>query len=189
MLGTGRSRTTAAIVIVLATATLGGAVRATAATPAKDVRMRGTYTTAYNWWDNNPPGSAEISHPVVHHRAGGDGTYANPLTVAVNDSSSGNGLQFRAGTRFYVPNVRAYLIVEDTIGDRAHGRVHLDMWAGGKSSSEQNSYNCMNHVTGTVLVIRNPSRKYAVVKGPLSANNKCRRLFGNKVVRVARQVR
>jgi hypothetical protein len=182
----GWSRAAAAVAI--ATATLGGAVRATAA-PAKDVRMPGTYTTAYNWWDNNPPGSAAISHPVIHHRAGGDGTYGNPLTVAVNDARSGDGLQFRAGTRFYVPNVRAYLIVEDTIGDRADGRVHLDMWAGGKSSSERNSYRCMNQVTGTVLVIRNPSRKYAVVKGPLSANNKCRKTYGNAVRRVSRQVR
>lgn len=184
----GWSRTTVAIAIAIATATLGGAVRATAA-PSKDVRMPGTYLTAYNWWDNNPPGSAAISHPVVHRRAGGSGTYANPLTVAVNDARSGNGLQFRAGTRFYVPNVRAYLIVEDTIGDRAGGRVHLDMWAGGKSSSERNSYHCMGHVTGNYLVIRNPSRNYAVVKGPLSANNKCRKLYGNRVVRVRSQVR
>ena len=184
----GWSRTTATFVLVIATATLGGAVRATAATP-KDVRMPGTYTTAYDWWDNNPPGSAEISHPVVHRHAGGQGTYADPLTVAVNDRSSGNGLQFRAGTRFYVPNVRAYLVVEDTLGGGPGGRVHLDMWAGGKTSTERSAYNCMNHVTGNVLVIKNPTRKYAVVKGPLSANNKCRKLYGNKVVRVRSQVK
>jgi hypothetical protein len=185
----GWNRAAAAVAIVVATATLGGAARAPAATPRKDVRMPGTYTTAYNWWDNNPPGSAQISHPVVHRRAGGQGTYADPLTVAVDYGRSGHGLQFRAGTRFYVPNVRAYLIVEDTIGRTAGGRPHLDMWAGGKSSTERSSYNCMRHVTGTVLVIRNPSRKYAVVKGPLSAHNKCRKLYGNKVVRVRKQVR
>jgi hypothetical protein len=182
------SRTTAAVALVIATATLGGAVRATAATPRKDIRMPGTYTTAYDWWDNTPPGSSEISHPVVHRRAGGDGTYRNPLTVAV-DYGSGRELQFKAGTRFYVPNVRAYLIVEDTIGRHASGRVHLDMWAGGKSSTKRSAYNCMSHVTGNVLVIRNPSRNYAVVKGPLSANNKCRKLYANKVVRVPTEVR
>jgi hypothetical protein len=183
----GWSRTTAGVAVLIATATLGGAVRASAAT-RKEVRMRGVYTTAYNWWDNNPPGSAEISHPVVHRHAGGQGTYADPLTVAVN-FGSGRRLQFKAGTRFYVPNVRAYLIVEDTIGGNARGRVHLDMWAGGKSSSKRSSYDCMSHVTGNVLVIRNPARNYAVVKGPLSAHNKCRKLHGNKVVRVRKQVR
>jgi hypothetical protein len=188
MRSNGWTRTAAAVALIVATATLGGAVRATAATPPKEVRMPGVYTTAYDWWDNNPPGSAEISHPVVHRRAGGTGTYADPLTVAVN-YGSGRGLQFRAGTRFYVPNVRAYLIVEDTIGDTAHGRVHLDMWAGGKTSSERSAYKCMDHVTGNVLVIRNPKRNYAVVKGPLSANNTCRRLYGNKVVRVSKQVK
>jgi hypothetical protein len=169
------------VALVVATATLGGAWRAAAAAP-KEVRMPGTYTTAYDWWDNNPPGSAEISHPVVHRHAGGTGTYADPLTVAVNHGSD-HGLQFRAGTRFYVPNIRAYLIVEDTIGDSAHGRTHLDMWAGGKSSTRRSAYRCMARVTGNVLVIRNPARNYAVVKGPLSAHNQCRKVYGNKVVR------
>ncbi len=180
----GWSRAAVGVATLLAAATLAGAVRAAAATPPKDVRMPGTYTTAYDWWDNNPPGSAEISHPVIHRRAGGTGTYSDPLTVAVNHFSNGR-LQFKPGTRFYVPNVRAYLIVEDTIGDNAQGRVHLDMWAGGKTSTERSAYQCMAHVTGNVLVIRNPSRNYAVVKGPLSAHNKCRKLYGNKVVRVS----
>jgi hypothetical protein len=179
----GWSRPAVALATVLAAATLGGAVRATAATARKDIKMPGTYTTAYDWWDNNPPGSAEISHPVVHHSAGGIGTYGNPLTVAVNYGSDRHHLQFPAGTRFYVPNIRAYLIAEDTIGDTAHGRVHLDMWAGGKTSSERSAFHCMDHVTGNVLVIRNPSRNYAVVQGPLSAHNKCRRLYGNRIVR------
>jgi len=181
----GWSRTTAGVALVVAAAASAGAVHAGAATRAKEVRMPGTSTTAYDWWDNNPPGSSEISNPVVHRHAGGIGTYADPLTVAVN-YSSGHRLQFKPGTRFYVPNIRAYLIVEDTIGDSAHGRTHLDVWAGGKSSTEQSAYDCMDHVTGNVLVIRNPAHNYAVVKGPLSAHNKCRKLYGNKVVRVKR---
>jgi hypothetical protein len=44
----------------------------------------------------------------------------------------------------------------------------------------------MDHVTGHVLVIRKPARNYAVVPGPLSAHNKCRKLYGNNVVRVHR---
>jgi len=177
-----RMRRSRAAVVLLAVVAIGGVVHAAGAATPKEIRMPGTYTTAYDWYDNNPPGSAAISNPVKHRRAGGSGTYADPLTVAVNHLRNGR-LQFAPGTRFYVPNVRAYLIVEDTIGDLASGRVHLDMWAGGGTSSRQSAYNCMSHVTGNVLVIRNPKRYYAVVRGPLSAHNHCRRLYGNKVVR------
>lgn len=78
-----------------------------------------SYTTAYDYWDNTPPGSAAISDPVLHHTAGGSGTYANPVTVAVGHSlATGHDvLDYRKGTRFYVPNVRRYFIVEDTCGD------------------------------------------------------------------------
>jgi hypothetical protein len=175
-------RTRSVTAIIVGVSLLVGVGAASAAAP-KEARMPGTYTTAYDWYDNNPPGSAEVSHPVVHRNAGGSGTYADPITVAVN-YGSGRQLQFKAGTRFYVPNVRAYLIVEDTLGDTAHGRVHLDMWAGGRTSSRDSAERCMSHVTGNVLVIKNPAKNYVVVKGPLSYRNGCRRLYGNTAHRV-----
>ena len=47
---------------------------------------------------------------------------------------------------------------------RAHRRTSI-VWAGGQSSSESSAYNCMSHVTGNYLVIRNPASNYAVVAG------------------------
>ena len=41
------------------------------------------FITGYTWWDNSPPGSAQIARPVLHQRAGGNGTYSDPITVAV----------------------------------------------------------------------------------------------------------
>ena len=41
------------------------------------------YLTGYSFWDNTPPGSAAIARPVIHRRAGGSGTYGDPITIAV----------------------------------------------------------------------------------------------------------
>jgi hypothetical protein len=150
-------------------------------TSGSGVRMAGVYITAYDYYVSNPHQVPATSRPVLHRRAGGTGTFANPITVAVADGSNG-GLQFRAGTKFYVPNLRAYFVAEDSMGQSSGGRVHLNVWADGRTSSASSSYNCASHVTGNYLVIRNPSRKYAVVPGPLAAHNRCRRLFGNALV-------
>jgi hypothetical protein len=90
--------------------------------------------------------------------------------------------QFPWGTKFYIPNVRAYFIAEDTIGNSPSTPPHLDLWVGGQSSSESSADSCMSRITGNYLVIRNPASNYAVVPGPLSANNSCRQLFGNALV-------
>lgn len=159
------------------------ATTTTVGSSGNEIRHPGTYTTAYDFQDNNPANSAIISHPVIHQTAGGTGTYSDPLTVAVDHFSNGT-LQFAAGTKFYVPNVRAYLIAEDTTGETAPGTIHLDMWAGGETSSQSSAYDCMSHVTGNYLVIENPASNYAVVPGPLAANNTCRQLFGDTPVKV-----
>ena len=39
------------------------------------------YLTGYSYWDNTPPGSAAISKPVIHRRAGGTGKYNDPITI------------------------------------------------------------------------------------------------------------
>jgi hypothetical protein len=77
------------------------------------------YTTGYDYWDNTPAGSAIISDPILHKRAGGTGTYADPITLAVGHSIIGGKdiLDYPAGTKFYIPNLRRYFIVEDTCGD------------------------------------------------------------------------
>jgi hypothetical protein len=87
---------------------------------AHAVRSRArVYVTGYTWFDNTPRGSARISDPVLHRSAGGTGTYADPVTLAVGHVVSGGRdvLDLRAGTRVYLPHLHRYGIVEDTCGD------------------------------------------------------------------------
>lgn len=140
------------------------------------------YTTGYSWYDNTPAGSAEISNPVIHQFAGGSGTYADPITVAVGHSIAGNKdtLDYAAGTRFYIPNLKRYFIVEDTCGDGNspqngpchtgyQGHVWLDVYVG-KGSSKSASDQCMDAITETHLVIQNPGSGYPVSTGDIAAN-------------------
>ena len=156
------------------------------------------YTTAYTYWDNTPPGSADISNPVLHQKAGGTGTYADPITIAVGHSIE-NGkdiLDYPAGTRFYIPNVRRYFIVEDTCGDGdtpQNGPCHsgypkgttawVDIWIDGASGSGSTADACAQTVTDTNgeahLIIRNPVQNYAVVSGPIIQHGTCTKLFGD----------
>lgn len=143
------------------------------------------YVTGYSYWDNTPPGSSEISHPQLHRVAAGAGTYADPITVAVGHTLSGGAdiLDWPAGTRFYLPFVRRYFIVEDTCGDGAtpqNGPCHtgypspattwLDVWVGGGGQSRDASDACMDAITDVHLVIKDPASTYPVVPGELTAN-------------------
>src|SRR6478735_2193221 len=89
------------------------------ALPVARTAVPDTYITAYTWYDNTPEGSPDISHPVLHRKAGGTGSYADPVTIAVGHSlaTGRDVLDFPAGTRIYLPHVRRYFIVEDTCGD------------------------------------------------------------------------
>ncbi|WP_235857840.1 hypothetical protein [Marimonas lutisalis] len=66
------------------------------------------YVTGYSFWDNTPPGSAQIARPVIHRKAGGSGTYSDPVTVAVGHAKFGgrSRMDFPAGTRFYFLNLQ-----------------------------------------------------------------------------------
>jgi hypothetical protein len=155
------------------------------------------YTTGYGWPDNTPPGAA-ISNPVIHQTAGGTGTYADPITLAVGHSIT-NGvdtLDYPAGTIFYIPNVRRYFIVEDTCGDGptpqdepcnvgypAGDTAWVDMWVGGEGASTSAVLNCEDDLTGSFLIIENPANDYAVVPGPLfGTNNQCSAQYSNALV-------
>jgi hypothetical protein len=158
------------------------------------------YTTGDSWFDNTPPGSATISHPVLHKKAGGKGTYADPVTVAVGHSIV-NGrdiLDYKKGTRFYIPNVRKYFIVEDTCGDGKtpqNGPCHslkkapkgvtvwLDLWIGGSGSTRKQADDCMSKVTdgnGAIhTAVLNPRKDYVTVSGDILYKGKCRTGYGN----------
>ncbi len=159
------------------------------------------YTTGYTYYDNTPVDSAVVSHPVLHTQAGGTGTYADPITVAVGHDLSGgiDRLDYPSGTRFYVPNVRRYFIVEDTCGDGAspqNGPCHtgypastsawLDLWIDGRDSSREVANDCLAQITDANgeahLVIENPAANYLVTPGAIIQNGTCTQLYGDLVV-------
>jgi len=168
---------------------------------SNEVRLK-AYTTAYTYWDNTPPGSSLISHPILHTEAGGTGTYTDPITVAVGHSMTAgkDTLDYPAGTKFYIPNVRKYFIVEDSCGDGdtpqnvpCHNlstapkgaQVWLDLWIDGASGTKESADTCASKITdsnGTLhLVIKNPLPTYIVATGPVFKNGKCAEVFGDAI--------
>jgi len=157
------------------------------------------FVTAYTWFDNTPPGSTVISHPVLHKEAGGQGTYADPVTIAVGHSrkTGEDVLDVPAGTRIYLPNVRRYFIVEDTCGDGPkpeEGPCHtgagkygdatlwMDMWIGGKGEPQSFVRNCARKATGVTTAIFNPKDSYPVAAGQgIIHDGNCDTGYGSKV--------
>lgn len=158
------------------------------------------YVTAYTWFDNTPPGSPAISHPVLHKTAGGTGTYDDPITLAVGHSleTGKDVLDYPAGTRIYLPDVRRYFIVEDTCGDgdtpedgpchtgaEKHGdaSIWLDMWIGGEDGSERFARRCTREVTGVHTAVFDPAANYVVAAGHgVIQDGKCDSGYGNELV-------
>src|SRR5687768_13826608 len=97
------------IAAIAAALSLVAAVVLAAPAQAAEVRYR-SFVTGYSYYDNTPPGSPDISHPRIHKTAGGVGTWRDPITLAVGHKIEGGRdiLQFPAGTRFYIPNLRRY---------------------------------------------------------------------------------
>ncbi|MBL1437581.1 MAG: hypothetical protein COB08_015440 [Rhodobacteraceae bacterium] len=139
------------------------------------------YLTGYSFWDNTPPGTVEISHPVRHRFAGGMGTFSNPITLAVGHRiiSGEDILDFPAGTLFYLPRLRKYAMVEDTCGDGPSpqdGPCHtgkksliwLDIYVDGVSVDKAESEACMNKITGVQPVVMDPGPNMSVVVGPIT---------------------
>ena len=159
---------------------------------SKEIRFS-AYLTAYTYWDNTPPGSSVISNPVIHTTAGGSGAYSDPITVAVGHSIAGavDALDYPAGTRFYVPNLRKYFIVEDTCGDGPtpqngpchtgyQGHPWLDLWIDGGSGTSAAANTCAEDITDIHTVIENPASNYAVTPGPVYDNG-CSSQYGDSV--------
>ena len=123
------------------------------------------YTTGYSYWDNTPVGSAQIARPIIHDRAGGTGTWKDPITVAV-----GSG-RFSFGTRFYLPELKKYFIVEDLCGacsdGRGGGAYTLDLWVDGSDMGRSGVSSCMGRITGLQPVIKGPSSTLPVSPGSI----------------------
>ena len=169
------------------------------ATPVVGDLIPAAYTTGYTWFDNTPPGSTLISHPVRHARAGGIGTYADPITLAVGHSleTGRDVLDYAAGTRFYLPHVRRYFIVEDTCGDGASPQdrgchnlalapsgatTWVDLYVGGTAEDDRAAVQaCAAKVTDgdTELhtMIKDPASTHPVVPGTLFNAGRCTALY------------
>ncbi len=122
------------------------------------------FVTGYTYWDNSPPGSAQIARPIIHDRAGGTGTWKDPITVAV-----GFGPRFAFGTKFYLPDLKKYFIVEDLCGACSDGRnggaYTLDIWLDGSHLSSGGATSCAAKITGTQPAIKDPSSDLPVDSG------------------------
>ncbi|MDN5762071.1 MAG: ubiquitin-like domain-containing protein [Microlunatus sp.] len=121
------------------------------------------FVTGYTYWDNSPPGSAQIARPQIHDRAGGAGTWKDPVTVAVQSG------RFSFGTRFYLPELKKYFIVEDLCGacndGRGGGAYTLDIWLDGSHLSSGGAESCAARVTGLQSAIEDPRSNLPVDSG------------------------
>jgi hypothetical protein len=139
------------------------------------------YITGYSYWDNTPPGSAAIARPVIHRKAGGKGTYNDPVTIAVGYRLVGGKarLDYPAGTRFYLPHLNRYAIVEDICGDGSRpevtgcargkgGAPWLDIYVDGSRAGASAANACMYSLTGFHEIIMNPRKGYPVSAGPIT---------------------
>lgn len=88
--------------------------------------------TSYGYPDNSPAGT-QISfpkssgYPTIHDHAGGTGTYADPLTMASDES------WLPIGTILYVPMLKKYVVMEDhcdacTTDWNNSSLKHIDVW-------------------------------------------------------------
>jgi hypothetical protein len=144
-----------------------------AAAPARVAQSKKIWLTGYSWQDNTPPGSSTVSLPVLHHEAGGTGSYADPITAAV--PGKGNGI-WNKGARFYLPTIKRYVIVEDTGASKPPSGQdgHLDVWIGGQGGTKGATDACMQKFTGTgVRAFYNPPPNLPVIYGPIYADQRC----------------
>lgn len=161
-----------------------------------EIVIKNVYTTSYGWPDNTPAGT-NTTIQGVSGKAGGDGTYANPITIATGYSLAGGKEtdDYAAGTIFYDPNLRKYGIIGDTCGDgnspqteachksEIANTIQLDLWAGGTSANTTKASDpltkCEDAITRTGTLIENPASNYAVVVGPIFNNGVCATQFGD----------
>lgn len=117
--------------------------------------------TFYGAWDNDPPGSRDIAYPQIHDKAGGTGTYADPLTFA---SPAGDGA-YEPGQVIYVPFVEKYFIKEDqcavswTAPEGCGAVTMVDLYVGNPSEQEA-VVQCENSLTpggDTEIIVDPPS--------------------------------
>ena len=131
------------------------------------------WLTGYSWQDNTPPGSSIVGEPVLHQQAAGTGTFADPITVAVPGHQG--DMDWLPGTKFYLPTVQRYVIVEDSGAAKppTGADTHLDMWIDGRDGTKQTSDDCASQFTGYVPAQLNPPDHLPVRAGPIQTGGTC----------------
>ncbi|OJJ84958.1 uncharacterized protein ASPGLDRAFT_147568 [Aspergillus glaucus CBS 516.65] len=160
---------------IMTTAALALSTQATA-TPTSCSTVSQVTLTFYGWPDNDPP-SAEIAYDCGRgNKAGGNGTYDNPLTAA---SAPG---EFDKCEIAYLPYIQRYVRIEDTCATCSmlpfplHANKaatnwnkkqhHIDIWIESIESDDGGKVmDCENTLTPKhgIRVIRNPGEKLRVV--------------------------
>ncbi|MCU1436412.1 MAG: hypothetical protein JWR71_3137 [Pseudarthrobacter sp.] len=159
-------------------------------------------TTAYALREKTPAGG----HGRPNGAGGATGTYSDPITVTAGNSRTAarSGLDVKAGTRIYLPDVRRYFIVDDSCGngygngngpqgspcrqgdnaDAATSTIWIDMWLGGRSMSAEEADNCAAWVTDVQAAVLDPAGNYAVAPGAgVIHDGICDAGYGNTLVR------
>jgi hypothetical protein len=105
---------------------------------------------------------------VLHGEAGGRGTFDDPITVAVPGHQG--AMDWAPGTKFYLPTVKRYVIVEDSGATRAPAGTdtHLDMWIGGQNGTRAATDACESDITSRrAPALLNPPPGLDVIPGPI----------------------
>jgi len=136
--------------------------------------------TGYSFWDTTPANIPEISHSQRQELAGGVGTYSNPITLAVAGGLQSNEtvLAVPAGTRFYLPRLRKYAIIEDICGDISDtqnpecaagkgGLPWMEIYIDGRGMEEQ-SVACAKKISGIQTFVMDPGPNRSVVVGEIT---------------------
>ncbi|MFI5035548.1 MAG: ricin-type beta-trefoil lectin domain protein [Acidimicrobiales bacterium] len=172
----------AVLTLILVAASL--AANAAPAASARAPSPVSVYVTYYGWYDNTPPGCATAYAGC----AGGDGSYAHPITFASDVK------EFPVGTVLYYPTIEKYVVMGDSCqecsldwrGDGPNGGPrlhHLDIWIGGHGGNAFDVINCEDALTqalpdGAPLLtpfIRHPPANEPVSPPPLfdATTNQC----------------
>ncbi|MCI0155065.1 hypothetical protein [Dermacoccus nishinomiyaensis] len=155
---------------VAAATTLIGTTAAPVSSAATEHKEQ-TQITFYGGPDNDPAGSTAIKYPRIHTRAGGIGTYADPITFAAPNKTFG---WLQPGTKIYVPKMHKYFVMEDScaacnsLWKRNPQIKRVDLWAGAHASAA-----CEAQFTGdarqlhTIIVDPDPSKGRQVDTRPI----------------------
>lgn len=144
------------------------------ASDAPDAGQLRVAVSAESWLDNTPPGPVSNDNPVLHDTAGGQGTYADPITVSL---PQGANATYPPGTRFYLSTLQRYVIVEDYGGapPPPGTTTAFSIWIDGRDGPPAAVEDCESTVTanGVLPAQSNPPQNLPVIPGPIFANHKC----------------